>query len=79
MPGCVFVFRNRKTQNGAKHGDVSMSLIFSCHQAGLDPHHYLTEVPRHEEQVKAAPARWLPWNDQEQLAESFLQRDSDHA
>ena len=31
---------------------------------------------RHEEQVKAAPARWLPWNDQEQLAESFLQRGS---
>ena len=36
-----------KTQNGAKHGDVSMSLIFSCHQAGVDPHHYLTEVQRH--------------------------------
>jgi len=58
-----------KTQNGAKHGDVYMSLIFSCHQAGVDPHHYLTEVQRHEEQVKAAPARWLPWNYREQLAE----------
>ncbi len=53
---------NYKTQNGAKHGDVYMSLIFSCHQAGVDPHHYLTEVQRHAEQVKAAPARWLPWN-----------------
>ncbi len=36
----------------------------------------LTEVQRHEEHVKAAPARWLPWNYQKQLAESFLQRGS---
>jgi len=36
----------------------------------------LYDGQRHEEQVKAAPARWLPWNDQEQLAESFLQRGS---
>jgi len=42
----------------------------------LERGHYLTEVQRHEEQVKAAPACWLPWNDQEQLAESFLQRGS---
>ena len=45
-------------------------------QRALERGHYPTEVQRHEEQVTAAPARWLPWNDQEQLAESFLQRNS---
>ena len=57
-----------RAANGAKQGDVYMSLIFTCYQAGVDPHHYLTEVQRHEEQVKAEPACWLPWNYQKQLA-----------
>ncbi len=45
-------------------------------ERALERGHYLTEVQRHEEHVKAATACWLPWNDQEQLAESFLQRGS---
>ncbi len=38
-------------------------------QRALERGHYLTAVQRHEEQVKAEPACWLPWNYQEQLAE----------
>lgn len=32
------------------------------------PLDYLTQVQRHEQQVKADPARWLPWNYREHLA-----------
>ena len=38
---------------------------------GIDGLAAICQKPRHEEQVKATPPCWLPWNDQEQLAESF--------
>jgi len=57
-----------KTQRGADVGDVYMSLIHTCYFSGADPFDYLTELQRHEQQVKADPAHWLPWNYREQLA-----------
>ena len=57
-----------KTQRGADVGDVYMSLIHTCYFSGADPFDYLTELQRHEQQVKADPVRWLPWNYREQLA-----------
>jgi len=56
-----------KTQRGADVGDIYMTLIHTCYFAGADPFDYLTQVQRHEQQVKADPARWLPWNYREQL------------
>jgi transposase len=56
-----------KTLRGARVGDLYMSLIHTCYFAGVDPFHYLTELMRHEEQVKAEPAKWLPWNYRQQL------------
>ncbi len=38
---------------------------------GIDGLAAICRKPRHEEWVKAEPACWLPWNNQEQLAESF--------
>jgi transposase len=58
-----------KTQRGADVGDIYMTLIHTCYFAGADPFDYLTQVQRHEQQVKAEPARWLPWNYREQLVE----------
>ncbi len=46
-----------------------MSLIHNCYFAGADPLDYLTQVQRHAEQAQAEPARWLPWNYREQLAQ----------
>jgi hypothetical protein len=46
-----------------------MTLIHTCYFAGADPFDYLTQVQRHEQQVKADPARWLPWNYREQLVQ----------
>lgn len=59
-----------KTQHGADVGDVYMSLIHTCYFAGVDPQHYLTELQRNEQKVKAEPALWLPWNYHQQLAVS---------
>jgi hypothetical protein len=51
-----------KTCNGAAVGDLYMSLIYTCELCGANPFDYLTELQRHVEQVRAAPADWMPWN-----------------
>lgn len=56
-----------KTLRGAAIGDLYMSLIHTCYLCGAAPIDYLTELQRHDEQVRAAPADWLPWNYREQV------------
>ncbi len=51
-----------KTQNGARVGDMYMSLIYSCELNGATPFAYLNELQLNAEQVAAAPDRWMPWN-----------------
>ena len=51
-----------KTENGAAAGDLFMSLIHTCRLNGADPFDYLTELQKHEEEVRAAPQDWMPWN-----------------
>lgn len=58
-----------KTMRGAGVGDLYMSLIHTCYHSQVDPFHYLTQLQRHHERVAAAPADWLPWNYQRQLAD----------
>jgi len=57
-----------KTQNGADVGDLFMSLIHTCALNGVNPFDYLTELQRHVEALKRAPADWMPWNYRETLA-----------
>lgn len=59
-----------KTQQGAKVGDVYMSLIDTCRYSQVDALAYMTQLQRHAASVIACPAKWLPWNYHEQLAES---------
>jgi hypothetical protein len=56
-----------KSENGARVGDVFMSLIATCQLAGANPFEYLTELQRHAAEVAADPARWMPWNYREAL------------
>jgi transposase len=49
-----------KAQQGADVGDVYMSLIHTSYFAGVDPRDYPTQVQRHDQQVQAEPAHWLP-------------------
>jgi transposase len=58
-----------KTRNGARVGDLFMSLIFTCQLNRANPFDYLTELQRHAEQVATRPQRWMPWNYRDTLAE----------
>jgi hypothetical protein len=51
-----------RTENGAHVGDLFMSLIHTCQLNGANPFHYLTELQKHEAELAAAPADWMPWN-----------------
>jgi len=51
-----------KTQNGARVGDLFMSLIYTCQLNEANPFDYLTQLQRHVDQVAASPEVWMPWN-----------------
>jgi hypothetical protein len=51
-----------KTRNGARVGDLFMSLIYTCQLNGANPFDYLTELQQHAEELAACPERWMPWN-----------------
>ena len=57
-----------KTLNGAKVGDLFMSLIHTCELNGANPFDYLTELLRHADELKQKPSEWLPWNYRDNLA-----------
>jgi transposase len=56
-----------KTQNGARVGDLFMSLIYTCQLNQANPFDYLTQLQRHADQFAASPALWMPWNYREAL------------
>ncbi len=56
-----------KTLNGARVGDLYMSLIYTCELCGANPFGYLTELARHADQAASNPQHWMPWNYQETL------------
>jgi hypothetical protein len=56
-----------KTQNGARVGDLFMSLIYTCHFSDANPFHYLTELQQHGEELSCSPEQWMPWNYRETL------------
>ena len=51
-----------KTENGARVGDLFMSLIHTCNLAGVNPFDYLTELQEHSSELSEHPENWLPWN-----------------
>jgi len=51
-----------KTENGARVGDLFMSLIHTCELNGVNPFDYLTELNKHASELSAHPADWMPWN-----------------
>ncbi|HEV3449420.1 MAG TPA: IS66 family transposase [Gemmataceae bacterium] len=57
-----------KTQNGARVGDLFMSLIYTCQLNQVNPFDYLTQLQWHSEKVAASPELWMPWNYHEVLA-----------
>jgi transposase len=57
-----------KTRNGARVGDLFMSLIHTCELNGADPFDYLNQLQRHAEELKQTPSEWMPWNYRATLA-----------
>jgi transposase len=57
-----------KTQNGARVGDLFMSLIYTCQLNEANPFDYLTQLQRHADQLVAGAQLWMPWNYRETLA-----------
>ncbi len=51
-----------KTRNGARVGDLFMSLIHTAELCGTNPFDYLTELQRHAADLQQNPQEWMPWN-----------------
>lgn len=65
-----------KTLNGARVGDVFMSLIHTAELGNVEPFHYLVALLRHVEAVLLEPAVWMPWNYTEPLARLEVPSDA---
>ena len=59
-----------KTLNGAKVGDILMSVIYTCILCKADPFDYLTQIETHSAEVAVNPQDWMPWNYREQIESS---------
>lgn len=57
-----------KTQNGARIGDIYMSLIHTAELAGVNAFEYLVALMRHAPDVAEHPAEWMPWNYTQRMA-----------
>ncbi|RLI52861.1 MAG: IS66 family transposase [Candidatus Thorarchaeota archaeon] len=56
-----------KTKNGARVGDLFMSLIHTSELAQANPFDYLVALQRNAKEVSQNPAQWMPWNYREAL------------
>jgi transposase len=59
-----------RTLHGAAVGDLCMSLIHTCELSKVNSFDYLTELQRHARELAAEPARWMPWNYRNTLAQN---------
>ena len=50
-----------KTENGARVGDLFMSLIHTSELSGSNPFEYLTELQKNAAALGEHPADWMPW------------------
>ena len=58
-----------KTENGARVGDLFMSLIHTSELCGADPFDYLVQIQRHSDEVSRHPDAWMPWSYKATLAD----------
>ena len=57
-----------KTVNGARVGDIFMSLIETCRLAKVNAIAYLTVILENTTAVRENPSAWMPWNYKTALA-----------
>ncbi len=51
-----------RSENGARVGDMFMTLIYSAEINGADPFDYLVCLQRHAGEAAESPGDWMPWN-----------------
>ncbi len=51
-----------ETENGARVGDLFMSLIHTAELVAANPREYLTAVLTHIDVAQRDPGRWMPWS-----------------
>ena len=51
-----------KTMNGARVGDLFMSLSHTCELNKVIPFGCLKELLRQAAEAVVCPAKWMPWN-----------------
>jgi len=57
-----------RTLNGARVGDLFMSLIYTAELAGANTFEYLVALLQHPEEIAENPDEWMPWTYQATLA-----------
>ena len=62
-----------RTLNGARVGDLFMTLIHTAELHKVEPFHYLVSLLRHAAKVALDPAAWMPWNYSEALARAVAE------
>lgn len=65
-----------KTLQGARVGDLFMSVIHTCELNGVNPFAYLIAIQQHADALKEAPDAWLPWTYRETLQPRDAARDA---
>jgi hypothetical protein len=65
-----------KTRNGARMGDLFMSLIHTCELCGANPFDYLTELQQRVVELKSKPSDWMPWNYRDTLQQTWVNVNS---
>ena len=65
-----------KTENGARVGDLFMSLIHTCELSAANAFDYLTQLQQHAEELGRNPSQWMTWNYQATLQASGARLDS---
>jgi hypothetical protein len=51
-----------RTLNGARVGDLFMSLIDTAELHQIEPFHYLVALQSHLAAAALDPSAWMPWN-----------------
>ena len=65
-----------KTANGARVGDLFMSLIHTCELNEVNPFDYLTALQKHAKAVASDPDAWLPWSYPKSLSDLEVSTNS---
>ena len=61
--------------NGARVGDLFMSLITTCPLNGVNPFADLLAIATHPEEVTVCTSAWLPWHYPQSEIPAALHRD----